>query len=55
MDINHLSQTETSENIAFLNFKDHPVQLRSDLVHKNDELFVLAEGEIEIEICFYPC
>ena len=31
-------------------FKDPPGKIWADFVHRTDELFVLSEGEIEIEI-----
>ena len=45
-----IKQNWNSRGYTFGIFKDPPVQVREDFVHKTDELVVLAEGEIEIEI-----
>ena len=50
MNSDQLKQDWNSRGYSFGIFKDRPGQVRADLVHKTDELVVLAEGEIEIEI-----
>ncbi len=39
-----------SRGYSFGVFKDSPGQVWADFIHKTDELFLLAGGEIEIEI-----
>ena len=50
MEPHQLKQNWESRGYNFGIFKDPPGQVWADLVHKTDELVVLAEGEIEIEI-----
>ena len=47
---NLIKQDWDSRGYTFGIFKDRPGQVWADIVHKTDELVVLAEGEIEIEI-----
>ena len=45
-----IKQAWQSRGYSFGVFSDPPCQVWADLVHKTDELVILAEGEIEVEI-----
>ena len=45
-----IKQAWQSRGYSFGVFRDPPGQVWADFVHQNDELVVLAEGEIEVEI-----
>ena len=46
----HIKHDWSSRGYSFGVFRDPQVRVWADLVHKTDELVVLAEGEIEIEV-----
>ena len=45
-----IKQNWNSRGYSFGVFRDPPGQVWADIVHRTDELVVLAEGEIEVEI-----